>query len=144
LGKQLHERALDLPVGGGALGEAAASDGVDLGGEFRFFFFFGGEGGGGGKRKKREKSFVFDVPRSKLGFFFFFSSKKEHFNFLTSSMKMMHGWWSRAYPNISRISLADSPMYLSTIADATTLRKFASMLAAIARASKVLPVPGGP
>lgn len=56
-------------------------------------------------------------------------------------MKMMHGWWSRAYPNISRINRADSPMYLSTIADATTFKKFASMLAAIARASKVFPSP---
>jgi len=63
---------------------------------------------------------------------------------LTSSMKMMHGWWSRAYPNISRISLALSPMYLSTIAEATTFRKLASMLAAMARASSVFPVPGGP
>ena len=59
-------------------------------------------------------------------------------------MKMMHGWWSRAYPNISRISLADSPMYLSTIAEATTFKKFASMFAAIARARRVFPVPGGP
>ena len=59
-------------------------------------------------------------------------------------MKMMHGWWSLAYPNISRISLADSPMYLSTMAEATTFKKLASMLAAIARASKVFPVPGGP
>ena len=61
-----------------------------------------------------------------------------------SSMKMMHGWWSFAYPNISRISRADSPMYLSTIAEATTLRNDASMLFATARASSVLPVPGGP
>ena len=37
-----------------------------------------------------------------------------------SSMKMTHGWWSLAYPNISRITRALSPMYLSTIADATT------------------------
>lgn len=36
-------------------------------------------------------------------------------------MKMMQGWCSLAYPNISRMILADSPMYLSTIADATTL-----------------------
>ena len=39
---------------------------------------------------------------------------------------------------------ADSPMYLSTMADATTLRYEAEMLLASARASSVLPVPGGP
>ena len=39
---------------------------------------------------------------------------------------------------------ADSPIYLSTMADATTLRKVALMLLANARANKVLPVPGGP
>mmetsp|Transcript_11080 Transcript_11080/g.25541 ORF Transcript_11080/g.25541 Transcript_11080/m.25541 type:complete len:231 (+) Transcript_11080:600-1292(+) len=61
-----------------------------------------------------------------------------------SSMKMMHGWWSLANPNISRIKRALSPMYLSTIADATTFRKDASMLFATALASNVLPVPGGP
>ena len=61
-----------------------------------------------------------------------------------SSMKMMQGWWSLAYPNISLISLALSPMYLSTMALETTLRKFASMLLAIALASNVFPVPGGP
>ncbi len=36
---------------------------------------------------------------------------------------------------------ADSPMYLSTMAEDTTLRKLASMLHAMARASSVLPVP---
>ena len=61
-----------------------------------------------------------------------------------SSMKMMHGWWSRAYPNISRMIRALSPMYLSTMALDTTFRKLASMLAAMALASSVLPVPGGP
>lgn len=35
-------------------------------------------------------------------------------------------------------------MYLSTIADATTFRKVALILEAKARASSVLPVPGGP
>ena len=39
-----------------------------------------------------------------------------------SSMKMMQGSCSLAYPNISRISRADSPMYLSTIAEETTAR----------------------
>lgn len=49
-----------------------------------------------------------------------------------------------AKPNISRMMRADSPMYLSTMADATTLRKVAAMFEARARASRVLPVPGGP
>eukprot|EP00657_Telonema_sp_P-1_P010274 TRINITY_DN4624_c0_g1_i3.p2 TRINITY_DN4624_c0_g1~~TRINITY_DN4624_c0_g1_i3.p2 ORF type:complete len:101 (-),score=16.65 TRINITY_DN4624_c0_g1_i3:91-393(-) len=35
-------------------------------------------------------------------------------------------------------------MYLSTIALATTFKKFASILLAIERASRVFPVPGGP
>ena len=38
---------------------------------------------------------------------------------------------------------ADSPMYLSTMALDTTLRKLASMLEAMARASSVFPVPIG-
>ena len=44
-------------------------------------------------------------------------------------------------PNISRISRALSPMYLSTMALETTFRKFASSCLATARASSVLPVP---
>ena len=39
---------------------------------------------------------------------------------------------------------ADSPMYLSTMAEATTLRNVALTLDARARARRVLPVPGGP
>ena len=35
-------------------------------------------------------------------------------------------------------------MYLSTIAEATTFKNFASMLDAMALAISVLPVPGGP
>mmetsp|Transcript_9597 Transcript_9597/g.26084 ORF Transcript_9597/g.26084 Transcript_9597/m.26084 type:complete len:215 (+) Transcript_9597:137-781(+) len=61
-----------------------------------------------------------------------------------SSMKMMQGSWSRAKANISRIILELSPMYLSTTDEATTLMKFTVMQWAMARASKVLPVPGGP
>jgi hypothetical protein len=38
----------------------------------------------------------------------------------TSSMKMTQGWCSRAYPNISRMMRALSPMYLSTMALDTT------------------------
>lgn len=37
-----------------------------------------------------------------------------------------------------------SPMYLSTIAEATTLRNLASIWLARVRAKSVLPVPGGP
>ena len=37
-------------------------------------------------------------------------------------MKIMHGWWSLAYPNISLINLALSPIYLSTMALDTTCR----------------------
>eukprot|EP00968_Pinguiococcus_pyrenoidosus_P020335 scaffold2350_cov259-Pinguiococcus_pyrenoidosus.AAC.3 len=61
-----------------------------------------------------------------------------------SSMKMTHGACSRAYPNISRTTRADSPMYLSTMAEATIFKKVALMFDANARASRVLPVPGGP
>mmetsp|Transcript_1610 Transcript_1610/g.2250 ORF Transcript_1610/g.2250 Transcript_1610/m.2250 type:complete len:204 (-) Transcript_1610:207-818(-) len=61
-----------------------------------------------------------------------------------SSIKMSVGSCSLAYPNISRINRADSPIYLSTIADDTTLRKLAFMLDANPRANNVLPVPGGP
>ena len=49
-----------------------------------------------------------------------------------------------AYANISLINLADSPIYLSTIADAGENMKFAPIVAATAFANKVLPVPGGP
>lgn len=59
----------------------------------------------------------------------------------TSSMKMMVGSWSRAYANISRITRALSPMYLSTIALETTFKKLASTFDATARANNVLPVP---
>lgn len=44
-------------------------------------------------------------------------------------------------PNISLMSLALSPMYLSTMALETTFRKLASSCLATARASSVLPVP---
>ncbi len=59
-------------------------------------------------------------------------------------MKIMHGWFSLAYPNISLMTLADYPMYLSTMAEATTFKNLASMLHARALAIKVFPVPGGP
>ena len=59
-------------------------------------------------------------------------------------MKITHGSFARAYPNISLINLADSPMYLSTIALETTFKNAQSMLLAIAFANNVFPVPGGP
>jgi hypothetical protein len=46
--------------------------------------------------------------------------------------------------HIQTMSLALSPMYLSTIAEDTTFKKFASILLAMALANKVFPVPGGP
>jgi len=42
------------------------------------------------------------------------------------------------------MTLALSPIYLSTTALATTFRKCASILEATALANKVFPVPGGP
>ncbi|KAH3680541.1 hypothetical protein WICPIJ_008232 [Wickerhamomyces pijperi] len=61
-----------------------------------------------------------------------------------SSMKIIQGSCSLAYANISLINLADSPMYLSTMADAGEKMKLAPMVAAVALAKRVLPVPGGP
>lgn len=61
-----------------------------------------------------------------------------------SSIKMIQGSLSLAYPNISLITLADYPIYLSTIAEATTFKNLASMLEAKALAIRVFPVPGGP
>ena len=46
-----------------------------------------------------------------------------------SSMKMTQGSWSLAYPNISRTTRALSPIYLSTMAEDTTLRKFVERVA---------------
>jgi hypothetical protein len=42
------------------------------------------------------------------------------------------------------MTLALSPIYLSTMDDATTFRNLASIWQAIALASSVFPVPGGP
>jgi hypothetical protein len=47
-------------------------------------------------------------------------------------------------PNISLINLADSPIYLSTIAEETTFKKLHSSVDATALAKSVFPVPGGP
>ncbi len=56
----------------------------------------------------------------------------------------MQGSCSFAYANIYRITLADSPIYLSTMAEATTFKKVAQIFDANARAINVFPVPGGP
>jgi hypothetical protein len=61
-----------------------------------------------------------------------------------SSIKIMHGSFSLAYANIYLMTRADSPMYLSTIAEATTFKNLASMFDANALAMRVFPVPGGP
>ena len=42
------------------------------------------------------------------------------------------------------MTLADYPMYLSTMAEATTFKNLASILHAKALAMRVFPVPGGP
>lgn len=56
----------------------------------------------------------------------------------------MQGWFYLAKANIYLITLADYPIYLSTIAEATTFKNLASIFEAKALAIKVLPVPGGP
>lgn len=56
----------------------------------------------------------------------------------------MQGWFSLAKPNIYLMTLADSPIYLSTMAEATTFKNLASIFEARALAIKVFPVPGGP
>ena len=61
-----------------------------------------------------------------------------------SSIKIIHGWFSLAKANIYLITLADYPIYLSTIAEATTFKNLASIFDARALAIRVLPVPGGP
>mmetsp|Transcript_18453 Transcript_18453/g.46689 ORF Transcript_18453/g.46689 Transcript_18453/m.46689 type:complete len:313 (-) Transcript_18453:677-1615(-) len=62
----------------------------------------------------------------------------------TSSMKMMEGACSRAMTNSSRTMRDPSPMYFCTSSLPMTRMKHASVRLATARASSVLPVPGGP
>mmetsp|Transcript_37297 Transcript_37297/g.64459 ORF Transcript_37297/g.64459 Transcript_37297/m.64459 type:complete len:233 (+) Transcript_37297:77-775(+) len=67
-----------------------------------------------------------------------------------SSMKMMAPLrpsftiFSLARSKASRISFAPSPMYICTSWGPASFKKIASVFFAQARASKVLPVPGGP
>mmetsp|Transcript_23791 Transcript_23791/g.60255 ORF Transcript_23791/g.60255 Transcript_23791/m.60255 type:complete len:298 (-) Transcript_23791:371-1264(-) len=61
-----------------------------------------------------------------------------------SSMKMMEGECSRAITNNSRTMREPSPMYFCTSSEPETRMKVQSVWCATARASSVLPVPGGP
>mmetsp|Transcript_40418 Transcript_40418/g.130346 ORF Transcript_40418/g.130346 Transcript_40418/m.130346 type:complete len:212 (-) Transcript_40418:449-1084(-) len=61
-----------------------------------------------------------------------------------SSMKMMEGACSRAMTKSSRTIREPSPMYFWTSSDPETRMKVQSVWCATARASSVLPVPGGP
>mmetsp|Transcript_34564 Transcript_34564/g.91215 ORF Transcript_34564/g.91215 Transcript_34564/m.91215 type:complete len:246 (+) Transcript_34564:227-964(+) len=61
-----------------------------------------------------------------------------------SSMKMMHGWSFHARVNTARVSFCDSPNHLSCRVERLMLRKTALVSRAMAFASIVLPVPGGP
>mmetsp|Transcript_12428 Transcript_12428/g.38671 ORF Transcript_12428/g.38671 Transcript_12428/m.38671 type:complete len:378 (+) Transcript_12428:32-1165(+) len=61
-----------------------------------------------------------------------------------SSMKMMDGACSRAITKSSRTRRAPSPMYFCTSSVPDTRMKVQSVWCATARASSVLPVPGGP
>ena len=61
-----------------------------------------------------------------------------------SSMKMMDGACSRAITKSSRTIREPSPMYFWTSSEPETRMKVHSVWCATARASRVLPVPGGP
>ena len=62
----------------------------------------------------------------------------------TSSKKIRQAFLLRAIWNNSRTRRAPSPTYFWTSSEPITRIKHASVLFATARASKVLPVPGGP
>src|SRR5256885_1039021 len=62
----------------------------------------------------------------------------------SSSMKMMAGWSLRACSKRSRTREAPTPTIASTNSDAAAEKKGTSASPATARASSVLPVPGGP
>mmetsp|Transcript_15762 Transcript_15762/g.54745 ORF Transcript_15762/g.54745 Transcript_15762/m.54745 type:complete len:245 (+) Transcript_15762:1289-2023(+) len=62
----------------------------------------------------------------------------------TSSMKMMQGACSRAASNSLRTRLAPRPTSISSNSDADRAKKGTPASPATARASSVLPVPGGP
>ena len=59
-------------------------------------------------------------------------------------MKMMAGATLRASPNSSRTRLAPTPTIISMNSDALALKNGTLASPAVARASSVLPVPGGP
>ncbi len=59
-------------------------------------------------------------------------------------MKMMDGACSRAMTNSSRTMRLPSPMYFCTSSEPDTRMNLQSVWWATARASSVLPVPGGP
>ena len=61
-----------------------------------------------------------------------------------SSMKMMQGAFFLACSNISRTRLAPTPTNISTKSEPEIVKKGTPASPATARASKVLPVPGGP
>ena len=62
-----------------------------------------------------------------------------------SSMKIMQVCAPCAQPNISRTMRAEAPIYLSTLVEETTLRRFVSNVAApTAYAGTIFFVPGGP
>lgn len=62
----------------------------------------------------------------------------------SSSIKMIAGAFSLARANASRTSLAPSPMNIWTNCGPASFRNVDFVWAAQARASSVLPVPGGP
>src|SRR5438105_12111368 len=62
----------------------------------------------------------------------------------SSSMKMMHGALSLACSNKSRTRAAPTPTNISTNSEPDRVKKGTSASPATARASRVLPVPGGP
>ena len=61
-----------------------------------------------------------------------------------SSKKTIEGAWWRASANSVRASRSDSPWYFETSDEAEMLKKAVLPSEATARASSVLPVPGGP
>jgi hypothetical protein len=61
-----------------------------------------------------------------------------------SSKKMTHAFFERASSNSSRTRRAPSPTYFWTSSEPMARMKVESVRLATARATSVLPVPGGP
>ncbi|ANB12920.1 hypothetical protein AWJ20_1198 [Sugiyamaella lignohabitans] len=61
-----------------------------------------------------------------------------------SSKNTTHGLASRAFWNTLRTLASDSPIYILSSSGPLTEKKFNENVVAIALASSVLPVPGGP